>query len=322
MRSRSTSAEMHFRGRQNVLERCCSHMIKSTPPPFKVARTDQLFVLLHFFLDTFRSPCQTTSSPLKYNFMAERGLVVICRTVSIRASAFSRQTAFASPSAASRFVSSTTTSACEAQQARSQRLIQLRRNFSAPPSPEHTAGIMSFKPLYSYVDGDTLAETVRKHASDPNQKEVAIVDVRGKATNSPHPWHVSAELTALFFLPNIDCSTDDDFVGGNIVTAKNHPSSRLDDEIEDLVYGPLKDYKQVIFHCHLSQARGPKAAGKYAQARQEALDSGKLKTGQSEAQPKQQVLVLRGGFKEFQDKYKKDPQVIEKYDASAWEYRD
>ncbi|KAJ1022231.1 hypothetical protein NDA13_005145 [Ustilago tritici] len=152
---------------------------------------------------------------------------------------------------------------------------------------------MSFKLFYSYVDGDTLAETVRKHASDPNQKEVAIVDVR-----------------------------DDDFVGGNIVTAKNHPSSRIDDEIEDLVYGPLKDYKQIIFHCHLSQARGPKAAGKYAQARQAALDSGKLKEGESEARPKQEVLVLRGGFKEFQDKYKKDPEVIEKYDASAWEYRD
>ncbi|KAJ1018579.1 hypothetical protein NDA16_004861 [Ustilago loliicola] len=152
---------------------------------------------------------------------------------------------------------------------------------------------MSFKPLYSYIDRDTLAETVRKHAADPNQREVAIVDVR-----------------------------DDDFEGGNIVTARNHPSSKLADEIEDLVYGPLKDYKQVIFHCHLSQQRGPKAAGQYAQARQAALGSGKLKEEEGGAQPKQEVLVLRGGFKEFQDKYKKDPELVEKYDPSAWEYRD
>lgn len=60
----------------------------------------------------------------------------------------------------------------------------------------------------------------------------------------------------------------------------------------------------MIFHCHLSQQRGPKAAGQYAQARQAAIDSGKLpKEAEPSTQP-QQVLVLRGGFSEFQDKYK------------------
>lgn len=94
---------------------------------------------------------------------------------------------------------------------------------------------------------------------------------------------------------------DDDFEGGNIVSARNVPSTKFADQVEDLVYGPLKDYKQVIFHCHLSQQRGPKAAGMYAKARQAALDSGSLKQA---AQPQQEVLVLRGGFSEFQDKYK------------------
>ncbi|SNX88061.1 related to YCH1 - phosphatase [Melanopsichium pennsylvanicum] len=149
---------------------------------------------------------------------------------------------------------------------------------------------MSFQPLYKYVDRDTLAETLRKHAADPKQREVAIIDVR-----------------------------DDDFEGGNIVAAQNHPSSKFADEVQDLVYGPLKDYKQVIFHCHLSQQRGPKAAGQYAQARQAALEMGKLRD--DKVQPKQEVLVLRGGFSEFQDKYKKDPAVVENYDASAWEFR-
>lgn len=105
--------------------------------------------------------------------------------------------------------------------------------------------------------------------------------------------------------------TDDDFEGGNIVTAKNHPSLKLADEIEDLVYGPLKDYKQVVFHCHLSQQRGPKAAGQYAQARQAALESGKIKEEEGGAQPRQEVLVLRGGFKEFQDKFKVSSTTID-----------
>ncbi len=97
--------------------------------------------------------------------------------------------------------------------------------------------------------------------------------------------------------------TDDDFEGGNIVNAKNHPSSTFPDDVQDLIYGPLKDYKQVIFHCHLSQARGPKAAGQYAKARQEAVEAGKLEKG-GDGKPEQEVLVLRGGFSEFQDKYK------------------
>jgi hypothetical protein len=44
---------------------------------------------------------------------------------------------------------------------------------------------MSFQPLYKYVDRDTLAETVRTHAADPAQREVAIVDVRGKPPPPP-----------------------------------------------------------------------------------------------------------------------------------------
>ena len=59
---------------------------------------------------------------------------------------------------------------------RARRLSELRLKFSQPSrSPT-----MSFQPLYKYVDRDTLAETVRKHASDPEQREIAIVDVRGK----------------------------------------------------------------------------------------------------------------------------------------------
>lgn len=165
---------------------------------------------------------------------------------------------------------------------------------------------MSFQPLYKYVDRDTLAEQVRKHAADPTQREVAIVDVRGKL-------FPSLLITVCLSLSLCDADlirnslhdalagTDDDFQGGNIVSATNHPSSKFADQVQDLIYGPLKDYKQVIFHCHLSQQRGPKAAGQYAQARQAAMETGKLK---DETQSKQQVLVLRGGFSEFQDKYK------------------
>ncbi|EPQ27880.1 uncharacterized protein PFL1_04624 [Pseudozyma flocculosa PF-1] len=150
---------------------------------------------------------------------------------------------------------------------------------------------MSFMPLYRYIDRDALAEKVRAQVKQPENKEIAIVDVR-----------------------------DDDFEGGNIVGAHNVPSTKIADSIGDLVLGPLKEYKQVVFHCHLSQQRGPKAAGNYAKARTEAIEQGKL-PAQTDGANQQQVLVLRGGFSEFQDKYKKDPEVVEGYDEESWALR-
>ncbi len=75
-----------------------------------------------------------------------------------------------------------------------------------------------------------------------------------------------------------------------MTTLKEATSSTLATPLVDvsgrstgLVYGSLKDYKQVIFHCHLSQQRGPKAAGQYAQARQAALEEGKFERGGGKA---------------------------------------
>ena len=76
---------------------------------------------------------------------------------------------------------STNTTPDERQQARSRRLAQLRLKFFTPPLTASTTK-MSFQPLYKYIDRDTLAEQVRKYSADPNQREVAIIDVRGAST--------------------------------------------------------------------------------------------------------------------------------------------
>lgn len=49
---------------------------------------------------------------------------------------------------------------------------------------------------------------------------------------------------------------DDDFAGGNIVGAVNHPSSKFMLTVHDLVERTRKEgYKKVVFHCALSQVR-------------------------------------------------------------------
>lgn len=57
---------------------------------------------------------------------------------------------------------------------------------------------------------------------------------------------------------------DDDFGGGNIAGAHNEPSSTFLAKVDKLVED-TKDVKTVIFHCMLSQQRGPKAARVWVQ---------------------------------------------------------
>jgi len=52
---------------------------------------------------------------------------------------------------------------------------------------------------------------------------------------------------------------DDDYAGGNIKGSLNRPSRDFLTNVDSLVK-ETKDVPLVIFHCALSQARGPKAA--------------------------------------------------------------
>jgi Cdc25 family phosphatase len=72
----------------------------------------------------------------------------------------------------------------------------------------------------------------------------------------------------------------------------------------------LKDKEQVVFHCALSQQRGPSAALKYARERARML-------GEVESK-KQEVLVLEGGFVAWQQIYGQDPSLTEAYVKEIW----
>jgi Cdc25 family phosphatase len=72
----------------------------------------------------------------------------------------------------------------------------------------------------------------------------------------------------------------------------------------------LKDKEKVVFHCALSQQRGPSAALRYARERQRAL-------GEEESK-KQEVYVLEGGFVQWQEKYGTDKKLTEAYVEDIW----
>ncbi|KAI0696283.1 Rhodanese-like domain-containing protein [Cytidiella melzeri] len=129
-----------------------------------------------------------------------------------------------------------------------------------------------------YMTPDDLAAII-KSSKTPN-KDYCIIDVR-----------------------------DDDWNGGNIKGSQNSPSSGFSLKVTQVVED-TKDVPLVVFHCALSQVRGPKAARLYAETRD-------LLQAEGEDIP-HEVMILRGGFSDFQAKFRKDPELVENWDAEVW----
>ncbi|RMZ90152.1 hypothetical protein DV736_g2612, partial [Chaetothyriales sp. CBS 134916] len=96
---------------------------------------------------------------------------------------------------------------------------------------------------------------------------------------------------------------DSDHVGGHIKGSMWVPLPELDARIPELIrLNKAKD--RVVFHCMLSQQRGPLAALKYAQ------------TTKTEAT---EVCVLAGGFDAWQARYGQEDKLTEAYAKDLWD---
>ena len=113
---------------------------------------------------------------------------------------------------------------------------------------------------------------------------------------------------------------DDDHVGGHIMSSTHVPSVTLDFRVPELVR-TLRNKDKVVFHCALSQQRGPGAARRYLGERDRVLRREKEATepmpdaggednaaiavdhgGVSTDTMHQEVYVLDGGFVKWQEK--------------------
>lgn len=103
-----------------------------------------------------------------------------------------------------------------------------------------------------------------------------------------------------------------DYVGGHIKGCTNIPSVQLDAMMPTLVR-KLKDTKTVVFHCALSQQRGPSAALKYLR------EKDILSKREGEGAVEQEVLVLDRGFEGWQRVYGEDERLTEGYVKDIWE---
>ncbi|RYP06526.1 hypothetical protein DL764_003120 [Monosporascus ibericus] len=151
---------------------------------------------------------------------------------------------------------------------------------------------------------DLVLAQAQQEIEDPNSgSKVAIVDVR-----------------------------DDDHTGGHIKSSLHFPSGSLDATMPTLLR-QLADKDTVVFHCALSQQRGPSAALRYlrereaqeAQQAQRQQAKGEAKgagDGNAEAELKvkqQKVYVLDRGFVGWQEVYGPDERLTEGWRKELWE---
>lgn len=165
---------------------------------------------------------------------------------------------------------------------------------------------------------------------DHDPTKIAIIDVRDDGMSWP-----PTQLQPFPFLLPISCLTFlifPDYIGGHIKNAQNFPSHTLDATLPTLIR-QLEDKPTVIFHCALSQQRGPGAALRYIRERDrlraaKAAKASKQQNssggeeGQAEAEEKafeQTVYVLDRGFVGWQEKYGTDERLTEGYRKELWE---
>jgi rhodanese-related sulfurtransferase len=95
---------------------------------------------------------------------------------------------------------------------------------------------------------------------------------------------------------------DNDYIGGHILNGQNVPVNTHDYKMPELVR-TLKDKDTVVFHCALSQQRGPSSALRYLREKERMDGKGKTETAEDGAAETagQKVYVLEGGFVKWQE---------------------
>ncbi|KAL9100017.1 MAG: hypothetical protein Q9163_004553 [Psora crenata] len=124
---------------------------------------------------------------------------------------------------------------------------------------------------------------------------------------------------------------DDDHVGGHIHGSTHVPSSTLDHQVPEIVR-KMADKEVVVFHCALSQQRGPAAALRYMHERQRKAKKGEMegiataveetgpaKTASDDKPGEQEIYVLDKGFEGWQQKYGRDKRLTASYTPDFWE---
>lgn len=115
---------------------------------------------------------------------------------------------------------------------------------------------------------------------------------------------------------------DNDYIGGHIINCKHIESTKFkNNSTMSLLLNNLRTMNQntVIFHCMLSQQRGPSSAMKFMRYLNEKLENSN-DNDEIEFIQNMNIFILRGGFSNWQSLYGEDKELTENYAKDIWKY--
>ncbi|ABN65968.1 predicted protein [Scheffersomyces stipitis CBS 6054] len=108
---------------------------------------------------------------------------------------------------------------------------------------------------------------------------------------------------------------DSDFVGGHIRGCYHYPAGNFHYTLPELQQRLMdNEINDVVFHCALSQVRGPSSSLKFLRSLDDIKDNNLKKYFDNV-----HVYVLKGGFTRWQAKYGEDEEVTEGYEKDIWQ---
>lgn len=108
---------------------------------------------------------------------------------------------------------------------------------------------------------------------------------------------------------------DSDYIGGHIKGCYHYPAGNFHTSLPQLQQKLIEnEIDDVVFHCALSQVRGPRSTLMFLRSLNEVQDP-----NDRAFFDKLSVSVLQGGFTSWQQKYGSDTEVTEDYIKDLWE---
>lgn len=107
---------------------------------------------------------------------------------------------------------------------------------------------------------------------------------------------------------------DSDYVGGHIAGCYHYPAGNFHELMPELRKRLLdNNIDDVVFHCALSQVRGPKSTLLFLRALNDLPEHERANFANLN------VWVLEGGFTKWQRKYGRDSAVTEAFQPDLWD---
>eukprot|EP01039_Chlorochromonas_danica_P004540 gene4540-4978_t len=160
----------------------------------------------------------------------------------------------------------------------------------------------------TYLTADTVADILSKRISATTTTTTTTTTI----SSSSFSANATTPRTLI-----VDVRDPYEYVRGHIIGAYHLPSTRWSESttVNDFLATHLPNYDRFIFHCQMSQMRGPTCARICAETLEDYVRDGLISR---ESLPG--IYILRGGFREFNNRFGSRTDLVEREEEGGEDY--